>query len=210
MAAKSEARRAALLDALRSADAPVSGGQLANALNVSRQIIVQDIALLREAGANIVATTKGYVLADTAQTSTQNTTQTSTQNTTQTMTQNAAEQPAMRLDEPARTFKLHHEVEQTRDELQTIIALGGRVHNVSISHRAYGRITAPLEIADQADIERFIHDIESGKSSPLSTATSGYHYHLVSAPSNEALEAIGRALADKGFLAPLLPHEQEA
>lgn len=116
----------------------------------------------------------------------------------------------MRLDEPARTFKLHHEVEQTRDELQTIVALGGRVHNVSISHRAYGRITAPLEIADQADIERFIHDIESGKSSPLSTATSGYHYHLVSAPNDEALEAIGRALADKGFLAPLLPHEQEA
>ena len=162
---------------------------------------MQDIALLREAGANIVATTKGYVLADAAQTS--------TQNATQTMTQNAAEQPAMRLDEPARTFKLHHEVEQTRDELQTIIALGGRVHNVSISHRAYGRITAPLEIADQADIERFIPDIESGKSSPLSTATSGYHYHLVSAPSDEALETIGRALADKGFLAPLLPHEQE-
>ena len=203
MAAKSEARRASLLDALRSADAPVSGGQLASTLNVSRQIIVQDIALLREAGASIVATTKGYVLADAAQTS--------TQNATQTMTQNAAEQPTMRLlDEPARTFKLHHEVEQTREELQTIIALGGRVHNVSISHRAYGRITAPLEIADQADIERFINDIESGKSSPLSTATSGYHYHLVSAPSDEALEAIGRALADKGFLAPLLPHEQEA
>ncbi len=201
MAAKAEARRASLLDALRSADAPVSGGQLANTLNVSRQIIVQDIALLREAGANIVATTKGYVLADAAQTAAQNATQTMAQN---------AEQPAAVLDEPARTFKLHHEVEQTREELQTIIALGGRVHNVSISHRAYGRITAPLEIADQADIERFINDIESGKSSPLSTATSGYHYHLVSAPSNEALEAIGRALADKGFLAPLLPHEQEA
>lgn len=200
MATKAEARRASLLDALRSADAPVSGGQLANTLNVSRQIIVQDIALLREAGASIVATTKGYVLADAAQTAAQNATQTMAQN---------AEQPAVHLDEPARTFKLHHEVEQTRDELQTIIALGGRVHNVSISHRAYGRITAPLEIADQADIERFINDIESGKSSPLSTATSGYHYHLVSAPSNEALEAIGRALADKGFLAPLLPHEQE-
>lgn len=200
MATKAEARRTSLLDALRSADAPVSGGQLANTLNVSRQIIVQDIALLREAGASIVATTKGYVLADAAQTAAQNATQTMAQN---------AEQPAVHLDEPARTFKLHHEVEQTRDELQTIIALGGRVHNVSISHRAYGRITAPLEIADQADIERFINDIESGKSSPLSTATSGYHYHLVSAPSNEALEAIGRALADKGFLAPLLPHEQE-
>ena len=202
MTTKAEARRASLLDELRCADEPVSGGQLANTLNVSRQIIVQDIALLREAGANIVATTKGYVLADA--------TQTAAQNATQTMPQNAAEQPAAALDEPARTFKLHHEVEQTRDELQTIIALGGRVHNVSISHRAYGRITAPLEVANQADIERFINDIESGKSSPLSTATSGYHYHLVSAPSTEALEAIGRALADKGFLAPLLPHEQEA
>lgn len=201
MTTKAEARRASLLDALRCADDPVSGGQLASTLNVSRQIIVQDIALLREAGASIVATTKGYVLADAAQTA--------AQNATQTMAQNAAEQSAAALDEPARTFKVHHEVEQTRDELQTIIALGGRVHNVSISHRAYGRITAPLKIADQADIERFINDIESGKSSPLSTATSGYHYHLVSAPSDEALEAIGRALADKGFLAPLLPHEQE-
>lgn len=198
MTTKAEARRASLLDALRCADEPVSGGQLASTLNVSRQIIVQDIALLREAGASIVATTKGYVLANAAQ------------NATQTMAQNAAEQPAAALDEPARTFKVHHEVEQARDELQTIIALGGRVHNVSISHRAYGRITAPLEIANQADIERFINDIESGKSSPLSTATSGYHYHLVSASSTEALEAIGRALADKGFLAPLLPHEQEA
>ena len=132
------------------------------------------------------------------------------QNAAQTIAQNDTEQPVAHLDEPARTFKLHHEVEQTRDELQTIVALGGRVHNVSISHRAYGRITAPLEIANQADIERFINNIESGKSSPLSTATSGYHYHLVSAPTNEALEAIGRALADKGFLAPLLPHELEA
>ena len=199
MATKSEARRASLLDALRSADAPVSGGQLASTLNVSRQIIVQDIALLREAGANIVATTKGYVLADTAQTL--------TQNTTQTMTQNAAEQPVAVLDEPARTFKLHHEVEQTRDELQTIIALGGRVHNVSISHRAYGFLSAPLAIETEADISRFINDIESGKSAPLSTATSGYHYHLIAADDEEAFETIGRALADKGYLAPLLPHE---
>lgn len=193
MAAKSEARRASLLDALRSADAPVSGGQLANTLNVSRQIIVQDIALLREAGANIVATTKGYVLANAAQT------------TTQTITQNAAEQPAARLDEPARTFKLHHEVEQTRDELQTIIALCGRVHNVSISHRAYGRITAPLEIADQEDIERFIHDIESGKSSPLSTATSGYHYHLVSAPKRRGSRIHRPGARRQRFPSPAAP-----
>lgn len=48
---------------------------------------------------------------------------------------------------------------------------------------------------------------KSGKSAPLSTATSGYHYHLIAADDEEALETIGRALADKGYLAPLLPHE---
>ena len=51
------------------------------------------------------------------------------------------------------------------------------------------------------------YDIESGKSAPLSTATSGYHYHLIAADDEEVLETIGRALADKGYLAPLLPHE---
>ena len=40
-----------------------------------------------------------------------------------------------------------------------------------------------------------------------STATSGYHHHLIAADDEEALETIGRALADKGYLAPLLPHE---
>lgn len=41
----------------------------------------------------------------------------------------------------------------------------------------------------------------------MSTATSGYHYHLIAADDEEAFETIGRALADKGYLAPLLPHE---
>lgn len=41
----------------------------------------------------------------------------------------------------------------------------------------------------------------------MSTATSGYHYHLIAADDEETLETIGRALADKGYLAPLLPHE---
>lgn len=115
--------------------------------------------------------------------------------------------PTQKAPAPAepfeRTFKVHHGVEQTKHELETIISAGGRVKNVSISHRAYGRVTAPLDIATQADIDRFMQDIGSGKSSPLCTATSGYHYHLIAADSEEALETIGRALADEGYLAPL-------
>lgn len=44
---KGEARRKQLLNILSSSNNPISGGTLSKALNVSRQIIVQDISLLR-------------------------------------------------------------------------------------------------------------------------------------------------------------------
>ena len=56
------ARRQAILGRLRTADRPVSASSLAAELNVSRQIIVGDIALLRAGGAEISATPRGYVL----------------------------------------------------------------------------------------------------------------------------------------------------
>ena len=193
MATKAQARRGALLEKLCAAEGPLSGAELAKQLGVSRQIIVQDISLLRESGSKIVATTKGYVLAADAQRK----------------PLSGEPFPTAATEPPQRTFKVHHDVADAEDELKTIIEAGGHVLDVSISHRVYGRVTAPLDIATPDDIANFIHDIESGKSSPLCTATSGYHYHLIAADSEEALEAIGRALADKGYLAPLLPHEQE-
>ena len=45
-------RRQAILDRLRAADRPVSASSLAAEQNVSRQIIVGDIALLRSSGAD--------------------------------------------------------------------------------------------------------------------------------------------------------------
>ncbi len=59
---ESASRRQAILDRLRTADRPVSASALAAGLNVSRQIIVGDIALLRAGGAEISATPRGYVL----------------------------------------------------------------------------------------------------------------------------------------------------
>ena len=54
-------RRQAILDRLRAADRPVSASSLAAEQNVSRQIIVGDIAILRAGGAEISAP-RGYVL----------------------------------------------------------------------------------------------------------------------------------------------------
>lgn len=56
-----EARREQLLQMLRDSTAPISGSALARSLGVSRQVIVQDIALLRAVNKDILATTKGYV-----------------------------------------------------------------------------------------------------------------------------------------------------
>lgn len=57
-----EERRERILDAIRAGEKPVSGSALAAVCQVSRQIVVQDIALLRAAGYDIVSTTRGYLL----------------------------------------------------------------------------------------------------------------------------------------------------
>lgn len=60
-------RRAAVLQALKEADRPMSATVLAGRLSVSRQIIVGDVALLRAAGEEITATPRGYVLGRAAE-----------------------------------------------------------------------------------------------------------------------------------------------
>ena len=53
---KGEERRKQLLNILSYSNNPISGGTLSKELNVSRQIIVQDISLLRANGATIFST----------------------------------------------------------------------------------------------------------------------------------------------------------
>ena len=58
----SQLRRTHILEYLAQADGPLSATALAHTLQVSRQIIVGDVALLRASGANITTTPRGYVL----------------------------------------------------------------------------------------------------------------------------------------------------
>ena len=62
---KAEERRKRIAETL-TADQPISATALAGRFSVSRQIIVGDIALLRAAGLDIVATPRGYKLGETA------------------------------------------------------------------------------------------------------------------------------------------------
>ena len=60
-------RRKKIIEILHGRKMPVSGTELAAELGVSRQVIVQDIALLRATDKNILSTNKGYIFFDGAQ-----------------------------------------------------------------------------------------------------------------------------------------------
>ena len=59
---KTKERRELLLNILNKSANPIKGDELANTLNVSRQVIVQDIALIRATGVDIIATPQGYII----------------------------------------------------------------------------------------------------------------------------------------------------
>ncbi len=161
-------RREQIVRQVQESNEPVSGKKLAELYGVSRQVIVQDIALIRTAGYDIISTNRGYIL-----------------NTKKAI---------------SRVFKVQHTDEQTEEELYAIVDLGGCVENVMVNHRVYGHMEAPLGIYSRRKAAAFIDDIKSGKSSPLKNITSNYHYHTVSAESEEVLDEIEVLLREKGFL----------
>lgn len=172
-------RRNKLIQILSESSTPLSGKELSKRLDVSRQVIVQDMAVIRASTPGILSTTRGYVLQhdkDIACT---------------------------------REFKVRHGQEHAAEELNLIVDCGGRVKNISISHRVYGRVTAEMDIRSRQDVNEFVQAINNSHSSVLSSATSGYHYHLIEASSQERLDLIGEQLKKAGFLAPLQPWEKE-
>lgn len=59
---KGEERRKKILQILEESKKPLSGVALAKQFDVSRQIVVQDIALIRANGVDIMSTNRGYLL----------------------------------------------------------------------------------------------------------------------------------------------------
>ncbi len=59
-----EVRREQIIDIMKKSTSPISGTALAKQLKVSRQVIVQDIALLRANGTDVISTNRGYIIGD--------------------------------------------------------------------------------------------------------------------------------------------------
>lgn len=167
---KADERRKEIVNLLMSEQRAISGAALSEQFGVSRQIIVQDINMLRNNGYDILSTHTGYVVQQTP------------------------------LKE--RVFKVHHTTEQTEDELNMIVDLGGTVVDVFVWHKVYGKVVAPLNIFSRLHVKQFIEGVRSGKSTELMNITGGYHYHTIRAESEAVLDQIGQALISRNFIAP--------
>ncbi len=170
-------RRKKIISLMKGSSSPLSGGALGTATGVSRQVVVQDIALLRTEGYSILATARGYILDD--------------------------------PKENVRLFKVYHDEDRTEEELTTIVDLGGCIMDVMVNHKVYGKMSAPLNIKNRRDVHAFLNSIKTGKSSPLSRITSGYHFHRISAENEEILDEIEEVLRQKNFLTEIFTYELE-
>ncbi len=101
-------------------------------------------------------------------------------------------------------FKLCHTTEQTEDELNSIVDLGGTIVDVFVWHKVYGKLTAKLNISTKEQIEEFIDGVRSGKSTELMNITGGYHYHTIRAESAEVMQKIQQVLNAKNYIAPII------
>lgn len=170
-----EIRREKMLQLLKERSQPISGTALAKLFHVSRQVIVQDIALMRAQNHQILSTNKGYLcrLAD--------------QENTQ----------------PMRVFFVRHHDSQVLEEFMAVIELGGRILDVAVEHEIYGQIRVDLMIETAQDAQGFAEKIVTCRDNPLKVLTDDCHYHTVAAPSVRLLDLIEEELKRKGFLQPV-------
>jgi hypothetical protein len=164
-----QTRRERMILLLQEAKEPIPGSRLAKELGVSRQVIVQDVALLRAVERNILSTNKGYVLFQS------------------------------RPGSCTRSFHVRHTNDRIEDELNTIVDCGGNVQDVTIEHPIYGQISVDLIIKSRMDVKHFVEQVKKYQTRPLNELTDGEHFHTVTAATEEILDHIEEELRRKGY-----------
>lgn len=167
-------RREKIKDLLEEKNYPIKGSDLAKIFNVSRQIIVQDIALLRAKGEEIVSTPQGYIIFN-----------------------------ENNKSDCQKKIAVKHTKYEIEDELNTIIDFGGTVIDIVVEHPVYGELKKLLMLESRMEIKEFIEDIKKNQAEPLSALSNGVHIHTIKAKNEETLEKIEQALYKKGYLIEL-------
>jgi len=172
---KTQRRRIRLLSLLQQSDKPIPGTALGRRLRTSRQIIVQDIAVLRAAGHPILSTPRGYLIW---------------------------QPPQQRGHESLhRTIIVsRHGKDECEDELMALVDLGVRVVDVIVEHPIYGSISRPLMIQSPQDVREFMEKLHESGAELLCELTGGVHRHTLEAPREDLLERARQAMDTRGYL----------
>lgn len=164
-------RRDSLIKKLKDEINPITGSNLANEFGVTRQVIVQDIALLRAEGYDILATSQGYILKNN-----------------------------MGLKTYSRTIACKHGKENVKEELMIIVKHGAKVKDVKVEHPIYGEISGLLMLKSSKEVEDFLNNTDKFEASLLSSLTDGIHLHTIEAINEDVLDEIIKELDKKGYL----------
>lgn len=115
---------------LRESKFPIKGQYFAKKLGVSRQVIVQDIAILRAEGLNLIGTPSGYKM----------------------------EKESSGIIK--RITTLHHTHDEMSKELGVFIKHGARILDTIVEHEIYGEIRANLHIKTSDELKDFVKKSE--------------------------------------------------
>lgn len=167
---KADERRNGIIEMLIREKGAIKGTTLAETFNVTRQIIVKDIAILRAKGTNIIATPDGYMINDDSN------------------------------NRVRSIIAVNHNDEDVIKELEIVVKYGGIIEDVIVEHPLYGEIKGILMIKNLNDLNKFKNSLKQINAKPLSILTNGVHLHTISADSVENMDLIKEELKENGFI----------
>lgn len=165
-------RRKLIIQHLKMSKHAVTGSDLAELTKVSRQVIVQDVSLLKAMDEPVIATSRGYLYL-----------------------QEQKEEALHR-----RVIVCNHPPEETQAELEILVDCGVTVVDVIVEHPFYGGLTGSLMISSRFDVEQFVQAFTSHEAGLLLVLTGGVHLHTIEADSVEKLDAACDLLDVAGIL----------
>lgn len=169
---KGAERREWILAYLKEQSQPITGADLARLANVSRQVIVGDVTLLKATNHPIISTSQGYILLP------------NTENSTFVQ----------------KRIACNHKAGDTEDELFTLVDAGVTVESVIVEHPVYGEITSSIMVSNRHEVENFLKKVKETEASFLLELTAGLHIHVLSAPNDEILHRGIEAIRKKGYV----------
>ena len=139
--------------------------------NVSRQVIVGDITLLKARNEPIIAPSQGYLYM------------------------RLENQPLVE-----KIIACRHNRSQAEQELNIIVDHGVTVKDVTVEHPVYGDLTASIMVSNRKDVQAFLKSIRKTNASLLSELTSGLHLHTLTAIDKQLILNAEKDLKAAGIL----------